>query len=298
MNFNVASIGSIAWQVWSHDQPATVMGVTSRGLFLAIDQRVLFVSFERWRGPLTITLDRSIDQLRALDVGAAAVFTHNRLIFPATEITLTASPAVVWQAPAPMSAPCPIDQQRHTLKQIAGLILTREPDRGFGPLLASLLDLPPSGPLSADQVTILNILQTLRLAVRAHDVPAVLASIDQLLGRGSGLTPSGDDCVLGLLLMLNRWQANYDWNELNRAVIAAAYHKTTTISANLIECAAAGQADERLLNVVDGIAAGEPTAAECVERVLEWGNSSGIDALVGISMAQAESNAPALICKV
>ena len=90
MNINAASIGSIAWQVWSHDQPARVMGVTSRGLFLSIDQRVLFVSFECWRGPLTITLGRSIEQLRALDIGAAAVFSHNRLIFPATEISLVA----------------------------------------------------------------------------------------------------------------------------------------------------------------------------------------------------------------
>ena len=172
MNFNVASIGSIAWQVWQHDQAARVIGVTSRGLFLSIDQRVLFVSFERWRGPLTINLDRSIDQLRTLDVGAAAVFSHNRLIFPATEIILSASSADVWQAPLPVSAPCPIDQQRDNVQQIARIITSRALDRGFAPLLAPLLDLPLSGPLSAEQAAVLNILHTLRQAVRAHDVPA------------------------------------------------------------------------------------------------------------------------------
>ena len=106
-----------------------------------------------------------------------------------------------------------------------------------------------------------------------------------MLGRGSGLTPSGDDCVLGLLLMLNRWQLDSDWHNLNQAVINTAYHKTTTISANLIECATAGQADERLLNVVDGIAVSSTSIDDCVECVLSWGNSSGIDALVGMVMA-------------
>jgi hypothetical protein len=285
MKINVASIGSIAWQVWQRDQPATVIGVTSRGLFLSIDQRVLFVSFEHWRGPLTINLDRSIDQLRALDVGAAAVFSSARLIFPATEITLLASADVMWQAPSPVTAPCPIDQQRNTAQQIASIVLTRAPDRGFAPLLNPLIDLPPSGPLSAEQAVVLSILQMLRLAVHAHDVPAIQVSIDQLLGRGSGLTPSGDDCVLGLLLMLNRWQANRDWSDLNRAVINAAYQKTTTISANLIKCAAHGESDERLITVVDGIATGSTSIDDSVECVLDWGNSSGIDALVGMVMS-------------
>ena len=151
-------------------------------------------------------------------------------------------------------------------------------------MLVPLLDLPLSGTLSTDQVTVLNILHTLRQALRDNDLAARL-DIDQLLGRGSGLTPSGDDCVLGLLLMLNRWQANKDWCSLNQAVIDATYQKTTTISANLIECAAAGQADERLLNVIDGIVTGKPAIAECTEHVLSWGSSSGIDALAGMAVA-------------
>jgi hypothetical protein len=284
MDFNVVSIGSIAWDSWQHDQAARVIGVTSRGLFLSIDQRVLFVSFERWRGPLTITLDRSIDQLRAVDVGASAVFSNAQLIFPTTQIILSASSADVWQAPLPVSAPRPIDQQLHTLKQIAAGVIARRPAAGLEPLLATLLDLPLNGPVSTDQAILLNILRTLRQTVHDYDVPAALDSIDRLLGRGSGLTPSGDDCVLGLLLMLNRWQTDRDWRDLNQAVVNAAYHKTTTISANLIESAAQGEADERLINVVDGLITGTPSSVDCVNHVVDWGNSSGIDALAGMAI--------------
>jgi len=285
MNFSVTSIGYAAWQTWSHNQPAHVIGVTSRGLFIRAADRVVFVSFETQRGPLTLTLGRSIEELRALNVGGAAAFANNRLIFPATAITISASPNVVWQAPSPITSPGPIDQQVRTVQQIANFVAARKPDCGFGPLLAPLLDLPFNNPLSAEQATVLSILRTVRQALRENDLLSAQKSIDSLLGRGSGLTPSGDDCVLGLLLMLNRWQANRDWSEFNRAVINTAYQKTTTLSANLIECATGGQADERLLNVVDGIATGKPAVAECVECVLEWGNSSGIDALVGMVIA-------------
>lgn len=285
MNLSVTSIGRAAWRTWSHDQPANVIGVTSRGLFIRAADRVVFVSFETQRGPLTITLGRSIERLRALHVGDAATFVNNRLIFPTTAITIAASPDVVWQAPSPVTSPSPIDQQLKTVQQIASLIVAREPDRGFSPLLAPLLDLPFNGPLSTDHATLLNILRTLRQAVRENDVPSAQTSIDRLLGRGDGLTPAGDDCVLGLLLMLNRWPHGIDGHDLNPLVIEAAYHQTTTLSANLIECAVEGQADERLLNVVDGIVTGQPTISECVDCALSWGNSSGIDALVGMAIA-------------
>ena len=285
MNTNIASIGSMAWEVWQHDQIGRVIGVTSRGLFLAIEPRVLFVSFERWRGPLTINLDQSIDQLRAMDVGAEAVFSNARLIFPATELSLSASSAAVWQASLPVSAPGPIDQRIHTLKQIANIVTSRALVRGFAPFLAPLLDLPTSGPLSTEQAAVLSVLRALRQAQRDHDMPAMQDNINRLLGYGNGLTPSGDDCVLGFLLMLNRWQANRDWHHLNQAGIDAAYQKTTNLSANLIECAAQSTADERLLMVADGIATRSASIDECVECVLDWGNSSGIDALTGMALA-------------
>ena len=85
--------------------------------------------------------------------------------------------------------------------------------------------------------------------------------------------------------MLNRWQRSNAWRDLNQRVIEAAYQRTTTISANLIECAADGQADERLMKVVDGIVTGTPSIDECVNCILDWGNSSGIDALAGMAVA-------------
>ncbi|MGD2155610.1 MAG: DUF2877 domain-containing protein [Anaerolineales bacterium] len=110
-----------------------------------------------------------------------------------------------------------------------------------------------------------------------------------LLGMGSGLTPSGDDLIIGLLLSLNRWesvlQPGNDISILNKNVVEAAYRDTTTLSANLIECAALGLADERLIQANDYLAVGNFQLPEISSGLLNWGNSSGIDALAGMIAA-------------
>jgi hypothetical protein len=72
-------------------------------------------------------------------------------------------------------------------------------------------------------------------------------------------------------------------------VVEAAYRDTTTLSANLIECAALGLADERLIQANDYLAVGNFQLPEISSGLLSWGNSSGVDALVGMIAAFVHS---------
>jgi hypothetical protein len=114
--------------------------------------------------------------------------------------------------------------------------------------------------------------------------------LEGLLGLGSGLTPSGDDLTMGFLLYLKRWghvlAPGLDLATLAPVIVPLATRKTTTLSANLIECALNGQANERLLLALDGILTGEPDPATCASYLAGWGNTSGLDALVGMALAQ------------
>ncbi len=285
--FECATLGRAAWEVWSQDQTASVIGVTARGLFIRAPRRVIFVSFETFCGPLTATLHPPFDQLHALQLNAPAHFSGSRLIFPSIEVAIQASPAKMWRYPAPRTNARTVDAQLENVRQIASGVIARRRAEDFSAVLPSLPGLPIHDLLAPDQLTLLENLFAFRQAWVARNTPQMIESITGLLGRGQGLTPSGDDCVLGLLLMLNRWQIGGDWHELNQHVIEAAYQTTTLLSANLIECAADGQADERLMKVVDGIVTGQPAIRECVDCALGWGNSSGIDALMGMAVAVA-----------
>jgi hypothetical protein len=95
---NALNIGSAGAKVTSIGGEVKVIGVTSRGLFLSINQRVFCVSFERWRGPLTINVERPFDSV----LGEEVRLSSPRLFFPAIEVDLLT--ANVWQAPGASAA--------------------------------------------------------------------------------------------------------------------------------------------------------------------------------------------------
>jgi hypothetical protein len=132
-------------------------------------------------------------------------------------------------------------------------------------------------------------MRQLRRALRQGQLEPALAAVSRLLGLGSGLTASGDDFVIGLLLLLQRWPQPQllagQGQRFSEAVVAAAYRSSTRLSANLIECAARGQADERLLNLADCLVTGNPDPAGCLAPLLSWGASSGVDTLAGMAVA-------------
>ena len=66
----------------------------------------------------------------------------------------------------------------------------------------------------------------------------------------------------------------------SEGLVAAARKRTTTLAANLLELAARGEADERLLEAADHVVAGSP----CGLAFLDWGAHSGTDFLVGLAL--------------
>lgn len=92
-----------------------------------------------------------------------------------------------------------------------------------------------------------------------------------LVGRGPGLTPAGDDVLMGVLFALSVWQPAGEWMDLIRDTAAP---RTTTLSAAFIRAAAAGEAVRAWHRLV----AHEPGA---VAGILSIGHTSGADAWAG-----------------
>ncbi len=146
-------------------------------------------------------------------------------------------------------------------------------------------------PKTIEQVDCFRLLQLLK----TKDLDGIFSALTPFLGLGAGLTPSGDDMILGLLLAYRRWgtvlKTAFDLAKLNDRLNQAASQKTTLLSANLITCASQGQADERLIHALDGIMVGSPAPDQCAQDLANWGNSSGCDALVGMALAILSASA-------
>jgi Protein of unknown function (DUF2877) len=136
------------------------------------------------------------------------------------------------------------------------------------------------------------------LAAAAGDHDASVAAAAGLLGRGPGLTPSGDDVLAGYLAGAAAF--GLDATALRRAVAVLAPARTTALSAALLWHAARGQCIDELAAVAAVLASqprhdGEPAgnvlhqqAERAVSRLLRVGHSSGAALARGLVIA-AES---------
>ena len=308
-----AWIGESAQALISGNNQAKVLGVTSRGCFLQLPAEwVVYLSVEPFRGPLTINLtaeavDQSIRQrlppyrLKGTFAGVSPAQTvmiyADRIEFRGTDLTIYLDAAAPWIPPLQSGEVLPQADRIEYLTQLAHLVNTQRQSGFFGRALEYLLEgknlvkhmEPPDAHADRIRDQLIGVQQSLKALMQSQNL--VVDLIDKLapfLGLGSGLTPSGDDLVIGLLLTLNRWgdtlAPHLDYALLNEELILLARRKTTLLSANLIECAGQGQADERLLLAVDGIMTGTPDPNTSAAHLLQWGKSSGIDALTGMAV--------------
>ncbi len=99
-----------------------------------------------------------------------------------------------------------------------------------------------------------------------------------LAGLGRGLTPAGDDFLMGVMLWA--WLARPSPRDFCRVLNEAAASRTTMLSAALLRAAADGQFSAPLHQLLDSLAGtGELEAAAA--RVLSYGATSGADTLAG-----------------
>lgn len=112
-------------------------------------------------------------------------------------------------------------------------------------------------------------------------------AVNRLIGFGAGLTPAGDDILIGLLAVLHR---HPDVPGTPRALaglqdaIGCHLHRTTDISAHYLRLAVLGHVGEALNGLLDAIDADAATTvlAARAAAVMDLGATSGADTVRGV----------------
>jgi len=136
-----------------------------------------------------------------------------------------------------------------------------------------------------------GIMNLLHAAV-ARDAGLFEHAWDTLTGLGPGLTPSGDDLLVGFLSIqhkfnspIKRWV--YTPGVIDH-IVRKNDHKTTSISAQFLKCASNGLFSEQLMHVIDSIVtrnqAHKKKRYSALDDFLRWGHTSGTDTMVGVLM--------------
>ena len=283
------SLGKFAKGLLHQQENAVPAGISSRGLYLRPpEDTILFLSFEKFRGPLTVNINPKHGAIPEIKSDSLVFLSPAKITFPEEGIQINLENAEVWNASVP-SGKLPAETSRSRLESTIEQTLRLTERNNSQDLFNSVL---PGNTIHIPDIPSFDHHLTQFLAALEQNKSTMGGEeLSSLLGLGSGLTPLGDDLILGVILTLNRWGQvlipGQGLEELNDNLLINAKEKTTALSASLLSCAIEGAADERLLAVLDSFFSGDESSPRDLDNLLKWGSSSGIGVLAGMVLVLA-----------
>lgn len=216
----------------------------------------------------------ALSELGALPNGVTVVGMKDlrRVAGPGEDVIVDVRSARPW---SPLLLPFADHASTEAVARSAQIAAARAPAAGFGPLLRSLDDNDHDDDPFRSAAR--PILRALLAAARVGDRQAALTAAGSLVGLGAGLTPSGDDVLVGFTAALTVARAALARPIARAAADAGA--RTTLVARTYLEYAARGQYAERVHDLIAAVAAGDATR---IVRGMSWGATSGADLVLGI----------------
>ena len=282
-NMKAIQMGALASKALVEGCSGKIMGLTSKGMFLNTGDSVLFVTEASYKSPFNIQIGSMAAFEDKLKLGDEWFFSEGHINFDNSQLRIGTNEVPVWKPSEPLEA----DTELYERAARMGVILRRmhalDTEKGW----LFLTDL--GSWFGNDEKTyIYDITAAFLDAVEASDMEASLESVKPILGRGGGLTPSGDDWLTGFLLYFARLQEQTPFLiEFGSALSKMAFERTTKISTNRIEAACQGWAEELFLDVLDHLFSEDRQTFidEKVDYLVSFGHSSGVDTCVGFYSA-------------
>lgn len=255
--------------------------VTSAGEIIAL------VSPAIGNGPVNIVIEEN-SAFEHLKPGLLALFSYDQIVLGDLLVVLLSgaqvwNPAVNWVGLA--------RQQWKLRDNLAALCSWLSQKCITNGLLALVLDggkEPEVNPHSRLDRTFLALarqgIKSLRRALQKGDRLGIGTSVALLAGLGPGLTPAGDDYLVGLMAGLRVWPglSPLSPEEACQIIFAATEGKTTLLSRAFLYNAREGLFGESWHELLAELASGEAIGIQqATRRILSAGATSGAAALAG-----------------
>ncbi len=168
-------------------------------------------------------------------------------------------------------------------QSLSGWLQQHAADKGIVPILTAL-ETTDSRPLSTFLAGLYRPLANLMVS-STFTPDAFMDMATLVVGLGDGLTPSGDDLVVGVIAVF------HVANQVSSILGPLAAHSlvdhcacsTTDLSTEFVRCAIEGHFSEPLIGLMRSLySTGESAWDDDADRLAQVGHSSGVDAMVGI----------------
>jgi Protein of unknown function (DUF2877) len=253
--------------------------------------------------PNGVLVDLGPDHCRlGLDPDQLVLLDARSIVVPAIGLRIALDSAVSWSPRLPVPDRGAGPRWRHRAHDVRAFAAARtvaaagSASEGLGGLLAGVR--PRRLPIHAARTA--AVLDQLAAALPSGDVDAAGRVARRLVGLGPGLTPSGDDALIGLAAALQAMR-HPARGFLDEAIDDVAL-RTTVVAATFLRHAAAGEFSERLQRLIAALLGDKDAAvAPAIEGAMAWGATSGTDCLVGVlfglDLAAAPVEHPAALAR-
>ncbi len=239
-------------------------------------------------------------RFEGLRVGMGAACRHGLLRLDGDSLTVDLQQAACWDSSLPvLQARMDEAAAQAAWKQAWRALNERQADRASEMSARSLLsETPGEQPAWVQRAG-----RCMRLIVgaTARREAAPIDVVEELIGLGPGLTPSGDDLVAGYLLGLryavrDKQERSGFIAKLAEAVLGI-LDCTGDISATYLFHAARGEPPRALYELTGAVCSGadETTVLACAQVAMSPGHTSGMDAVTGLLIGLAAWDAPGLL---
>jgi hypothetical protein len=268
---HLLAVESVGYLVPRTDLMGRIHSVFARACNIACHDTLLTLcAVGTGQGPTTLTLAHGAPDLRDLfQVGERVRYRDVCLRSGRVEVRLTDVP--VWR-PAGPGVLLPTARIQAHLSGVA-LALAQRPQQH-----TSVIDRQGAAAVSA-----------LRDACRALDLECATRRVERLVGWGEGLTPAGDDFLIGLLAGLDAFVQGEPRRVRFRGALASVIRgltpRTTPIAAHYLRLAAGGHYIEPLLRLRRALLceANADVVDAALRSALAVGATSGADTACGLS---------------
>ena len=135
-----------------------------------------------------------------------------------------------------------------------------------------------------------SLIDDFKIAVKSQNKELFNHNVAEVIGLGVGLTPAGDDFLVGFLSASHFFDAlsPFDFFLKN---IKIDYAKTNFISSEYLRYSYEGRISELIANTILSVSEKKPSADFWLKNIINTGATSGYDTLLGILTAMEVYNA-------